>query len=82
MREIKGIYAAAVSILNDDLSLDVSKTSNHCENINILQILKLIPGSSGSTGSSGNGVRNHGSDPPFHGQEFSDDGSSQQTPSK
>ena len=33
MREIKGIYAAAVSILNDDLSLDVSKTSNHCENI-------------------------------------------------
>ena len=36
----------------------------------------------GFSGSSGNGVRNHGSDPPFHGQEFSDDGSSQQTPSK
>ena len=33
MREIKGIYAAAVSILNDDLSLDVNKTANHCENI-------------------------------------------------
>ena len=33
MGEIKGIYAAAVSILNNDLSLDVNKTVNHCENI-------------------------------------------------
>ena len=33
MGEIKGIYAAAVSILNDDLSLDVNKTVKHCENI-------------------------------------------------
>ncbi len=33
MREIKGIYAAAVSILNNDLSLDVNKTVKHCENI-------------------------------------------------
>ena len=33
MGEIKGIYAAAVSILNNDLSLDVNKTTNHCENI-------------------------------------------------
>ena len=33
MGEIKGIYAAAVSILNNDLSLDVSKTVKHCENI-------------------------------------------------
>merc|ERR1712115_250656 len=45
---------------------------------------EFIPGSrgsSGSRGSRGNGVRNRRSDPPFHGQEFSDDGSSQQTPS-
>jgi len=33
MGEIKGIYAAVVSILNNDLSLDVSKTVKHCENI-------------------------------------------------
>ena len=33
MGEIKGIYAAAVSILNNDLSLDVTKTVKHCENI-------------------------------------------------
>ena len=33
MGEIKGIYAAAVSILNNDLSLDVNKTVKHCENI-------------------------------------------------
>ena len=33
MGEIKGIYAAAVSILNDNLSLDVNKTVKHCENI-------------------------------------------------
>ena len=46
---------------------------------------ELVAGFAGFTGFSGftgNGVRNHGSDPPFHGQEFSDDGSSQQTPSK
>ena len=42
---------------------------------------ELIRLSSGSKGSSGNRVRNHRSDPFFHGQEFSDDGSSQQTPS-
>ena len=33
MGEIKGIYAAAVSILNNNLSLDVNKTAQHCENI-------------------------------------------------
>ena len=33
MGEIKGIYAAAVSILKNDLSLDVNKTVKHCENI-------------------------------------------------
>ena len=33
MGEIKGIYAAAVSILNNDLSLDVNKTVKHCGNI-------------------------------------------------
>ena len=42
--------------------------------------LQLVSGFTGFTGFSGNGVRNHGSDLPFHGQEFSDDGSSQQTP--
>jgi len=33
MGEIKGIYAAAVSVLNNDLSLDVNKTVKHCENV-------------------------------------------------
>ena len=33
MIEIKGIYAASVSILNDDMSLNIEKTSNHCEKI-------------------------------------------------
>ena len=33
MGEIKGIYAAAVSVINNDLSLDVNKTAKHCENI-------------------------------------------------
>jgi len=33
MGEIKGIYAAAVSILNNDLSLDVTKTVKPCEKI-------------------------------------------------
>ena len=45
------------------------------------EFIRGFHGFSGSSGSSGNGVRNHRSDPPFHGQEFSDDGSSQQTPS-
>ena len=45
------------------------------------ELIRESSGSRGSSGSSGNGVRNHRSDPPFHGQEFSDDGSSQQTPS-
>ena len=45
------------------------------------ELVRLVSGFSGFRGFSGNGVRNHGSDPPFHGQEFSDDGSSQQTPS-
>ena len=33
MAEIKGIYAASVSILNDDMSLNIKKTTNHCEKI-------------------------------------------------
>jgi len=33
MVEIKGIYAASVSILNDDMSLNIEKTINHCEKI-------------------------------------------------
>ena len=33
MVEIKGIYAASVSVLNDDMSLNIKKTANHCEKI-------------------------------------------------
>tara|TARA_B100000989_G_scaffold290344_1_gene263376 strand:- start:4435 stop:5319 length:885 start_codon:yes stop_codon:yes gene_type:complete len=33
MSEIKGIYAASVSILNSDLSLNIEKTLKHCEKI-------------------------------------------------
>ena len=33
MVEIKGIYAATVSILNDDMSLNIKKTTIHCEKI-------------------------------------------------
>ena len=33
MVEIKGIYAASVSVLNDDMSLNIKKTANHCDNI-------------------------------------------------
>ena len=46
------------------------------------ELVSGFSGFAGFTGFTGNGVRNHGSDPPFHGQEFSDDGSSQQTLSK
>ena len=33
MSKINGIYAASMSILNDDLSLNVAKTITHCEKI-------------------------------------------------
>ncbi len=33
MSEIKGIYAASLSILDDNLALNVSKTINHAENL-------------------------------------------------
>ena len=33
MVEIKGIYAASVSVLNDDMSLNIKKTAHHCEKI-------------------------------------------------
>ncbi len=33
MSKIKGIYAASLTILNDDLSLNVAKTVNHCEKL-------------------------------------------------
>ena len=33
MVEIKGIYAASVSVVNDDMSLNIKKTANHCEKI-------------------------------------------------
>ena len=31
MSKIKGIYAATMSILNDDLTLDIKKTIQHAE---------------------------------------------------
>ena len=33
MSEIKGIYAASVSILDENLALNIDKTINHIENI-------------------------------------------------
>ena len=33
MSKIKGIYAAGMSILNDDLSLNIEKTISHSEKI-------------------------------------------------
>ena len=33
MKKIKGIYAAGMSIFNEDLSLNISKTINHAEKI-------------------------------------------------
>ena len=33
MTEIKGIYAAGMSILNDDLSLNIERTITHSENL-------------------------------------------------
>ena len=33
MTKLNGIYAATLSILNDDLSLNIKKTINHAENI-------------------------------------------------
>ena len=42
MVEIKGIYAASVSVLNDDMSLNIKKTANHCEKI-IKLVLFLFP---------------------------------------
>ena len=33
MIEIKGIYAASLSILDDKLALDIGKTINHAENL-------------------------------------------------
>ena len=33
MSEINGIYAASVSILNENLKLDISKTIKHAENL-------------------------------------------------
>ena len=33
MSKIKGIYAALVSILDDNLNLNIKKTINHMENL-------------------------------------------------
>ena len=33
MREIKGIYAASLSILDENLALNIDKTINHAENL-------------------------------------------------
>ena len=63
------------------LSFSRKNRPEHCFLQYIGALWELIPGFTGSSGFTGNGVMNHRSDPPFHGQEFSDDGSSQQTPS-
>ena len=34
MSLIKGIYAASMSVLNDDLTLNIKKTIKHAENVN------------------------------------------------
>ena len=33
MHKIKGIYAATISVLNEDLSLNIAKTIKHCEKL-------------------------------------------------
>ena len=33
MSEIKGIYAASLSILDENLALNIDKTINHAENL-------------------------------------------------
>ena len=33
MSKLNGIYAATLSVLNDDLSLNIKKTIDHAENI-------------------------------------------------
>ena len=33
MSKIKGIYAATMTILNDDLSVDIKKTIQHAEKV-------------------------------------------------
>ena len=33
MKKIKGIYAAGMSVFNDDLSLNILKTVNHAERV-------------------------------------------------
>ena len=33
MSKLNGIYAATLSVLNDDLSLNIEKTVNHAENV-------------------------------------------------
>ena len=33
MSKVNGIYAATLSVLNDDLSLNIKKTINHAENV-------------------------------------------------
>ena len=33
MSKVNGIYAATLSILNDDLSLNINRTIDHAENV-------------------------------------------------
>ena len=33
MSKVNGIYAATLSVLNDDFSLNIKKTINHAENV-------------------------------------------------
>ncbi len=42
MSKIKGIYAASVSILKDNLTLNIEKTSNHIENLIDEDVMELL----------------------------------------
>ena len=41
MSKIKGIYAASMSILNDDLTLDIKKTILHAEMVIDLSLIHI-----------------------------------------
>ena len=42
MKKIKGIYAAGMSVFNDDLSLNIVKTINHAERIIDKAVMVLL----------------------------------------
>ena len=42
MNKISGIYAASLSVLNDDLTLNINKTIQHAEKINPEKVYKKV----------------------------------------